>query len=126
MKLENSFEVDAPPEKVWALLMDVPRIIPCMPGAKLDETVSDSNWKATMQVKLGPIGLTFATDCKRTNVDEAARSVTLTRQRARNEEPRPGERDHPVVPRPRRTAARGSTSSPTSASPGRSPSTAAG
>ncbi len=78
MKLENSFQADAPPEKVWALLMDVPRIIPCMPGAKLDETVSDSNWLATMQVKLGPIGLTFATDCKRTNVDEAARSVTLT------------------------------------------------
>jgi carbon monoxide dehydrogenase subunit G len=78
VKLENSFQADAPPEKVWALLMDVPRIIPCMPGAKLDETVSDSNWKATMQVKLGPIGLTFATDCKRTNVDEAGRSVTLT------------------------------------------------
>jgi uncharacterized protein len=78
VKLENSFQADAPPEKVWALLMDVPRVIPCMPGATLDETVSDSNWKATMQVKLGPIGLTFATDCKRTNVDEAARSVTLT------------------------------------------------
>ena len=77
MKLENSFQVDASPEKAWALLMDVPRIIPCMPGAKLDETVSDSNWLATMQVKLGPIGLTFATDCKRTDVDEANRSVTL-------------------------------------------------
>jgi carbon monoxide dehydrogenase subunit G len=78
VKLENSFQVAAPPEKAWALLMDVPRIIPCMPGAKLDETLSDSNWKATMQVKLGPIGLTFDTDCKRTAVDEAGRSVTLT------------------------------------------------
>ena len=77
MKLENSFEVDAPPERAWDLLMDVPRIVPCMPGATLDEVVDDSNWKATMQVKLGPIGLTFATDVSREEVDEAARRVTL-------------------------------------------------
>jgi hypothetical protein len=77
VKLENSFEVDAPPERAWDLLMDVPRIVPCMPGATLDEVVDDANWKATMQVKLGPIGLTFATDVSRTEVDEAARRVTL-------------------------------------------------
>ncbi len=77
MKLENSFEVAAPPEKAWDLLMDVPRIVPCMPGAKLEETMDDSHWKATLQVKLGPIGLTFATDVERTEADEAARRVTL-------------------------------------------------
>jgi hypothetical protein len=77
VKLENSFEVAAPPEKAWDLLMDVPRIVPCMPGATLDEVVDDSNWKATMQVKLGPIGLTFATNVKREEVDEAARRATL-------------------------------------------------
>ena len=77
MRLENSFEVPAPPEAAWDLLMDMPRVIPCMPGAKLDETVDDSNWKATVQVKLGPIGLTFATDVERTEADEAARRVVL-------------------------------------------------
>ena len=77
MKLENSFEVDAPPERAWDLLMDVPRIVPCMPGATLDEVVDESNWKATMQVKLGPIALVFATDVSREEVDEAARCVTL-------------------------------------------------
>ena len=41
MKLENSFEVPASPEAAWAVLMDVPRIIPCMPGATLDETADD-------------------------------------------------------------------------------------
>jgi uncharacterized protein len=77
VRLENSFEVDASPEAAWALLMDVPRVVPCMPGATLDEVVDDSNWKATMQVKLGPIGLTFATNVKREEVDEAARRATL-------------------------------------------------
>jgi carbon monoxide dehydrogenase subunit G len=77
MRLENSFEVDAPAERAWALLMDVPRVVPCMPGATLDETVDDSHWKATMQVKLGPIALTFATDVERTEADAAARRVKL-------------------------------------------------
>lgn len=78
MKIENSFEVPAPPERAWALLMDVPRIIPCMPGATLDETVDEANWKATMAVKLGPISLSFKTDVKREDADEAARRATLS------------------------------------------------
>jgi carbon monoxide dehydrogenase subunit G len=78
VKLENSFEVPASPERAWALLMDVPRIIPCMPGATLDETVDDGNWKATMAVKLGPISLSFKTDVKREQADEAARRAKLS------------------------------------------------
>ena len=77
MKLENSFEVSAPPEAAWELLMDVPRVVPCMPGAELVKTVDESNWKARMRVKLGPISLTFLTDVRRDEVDEAARRVRL-------------------------------------------------
>lgn len=77
MKLENSFEVPASRQQAWDLLMDVPRIVPCMPGAVLDETVSENQWKATMSVKLGPIALQFATEITREGVDEAAGTVTL-------------------------------------------------
>jgi carbon monoxide dehydrogenase subunit G len=77
MKIENSFDVPASRAAAWNLLMDVPRIVPCMPGATLTETVSDDAWKADMAVKLGPISLTFATDITRDAVDEAAGSVTL-------------------------------------------------
>ena len=80
MKLENTFEVAAAPERAWDLLMDVPRVVPCMPGATLKETVDDSHWKAEMAVRLGPIGLTFATDVAREEVDEAARRVLLEAQ----------------------------------------------
>src|ERR1044072_9640627 len=75
---EISFEVPAPPEAAWDLLMDMPRVIPCMPGAQLDETVDDSNWKATVQVKLGPISLSFATDVKREEAEQAARRTRLS------------------------------------------------
>ena len=77
MKLENSFEVPASPEAAWDLLMDVPRVIPCMPGAELIETIDESHWKARMHVKLGPISLSFLTDVTRQEVDEAGRRVVL-------------------------------------------------
>jgi len=78
VRLENSFDVPVPPEQAWELLMDVPRIIPCMPGAKLEATVDETNWKATMAVKLGPISLSFKTDVKREEADEAGRRVKLS------------------------------------------------
>jgi uncharacterized protein len=77
MRLENTFEVPAPPDEAWELLIDVPRVIPCMPGAELTETVDDTHWRATMHVKLGPIALQFATDVERTEADGGARRAVL-------------------------------------------------
>ncbi len=56
MKIENSFEVPAATETAWELLMDVPRVIPCMPGTELTEVVDESTWKAKMTVKLDEHG----------------------------------------------------------------------
>jgi uncharacterized protein len=77
MRLEDSFDVAASPEAAWEFLMDVHRVIPCMPGATLDEELADNKWKATMQVKVGPIGLTFATEVTREEADEDARRIKL-------------------------------------------------
>ena len=78
MKLENSFEVPASPEEAWDLLLDVPRVVPCMPGAELTETVDETHWKAKMGVKMGPISLTFLTEVAREEADEATRTVKLS------------------------------------------------
>ena len=98
VKLENSFEVTASPEAAWDLLMDVPRVIPCMPGAELVETVDDSHWKARMRVKLGPISLSFLTDVTREDFDEAERRVRLAATRAGGARTRSRQRDDRVVP----------------------------
>jgi carbon monoxide dehydrogenase subunit G len=78
MRIENSFEVPGPPERAWELLMDVPRVIPCLPGAELTETVDESTWKAKMTVKVGPMTFAFATDVTRTEADADARRATLS------------------------------------------------
>jgi uncharacterized protein len=78
MEIENEFDVPAPVDHVWTYLLDVERVAPCMPGAELTEVVDDSNWKAKIAVKLGPVSLTFGTDVKLQEADEAARKVTLS------------------------------------------------
>jgi carbon monoxide dehydrogenase subunit G len=80
MKIDNSFEVAVAPERAWDVLMDVPKVILCMPGAELTEVVDENAWKAKMTVKLGPVGLQFATDLKREQADEAGRSARLSAQ----------------------------------------------
>ncbi len=112
MKIENSFEVDAPPEAAWALLMDVPRVIPCMPGATLAETVDDDHWKAKLAVKLGPISLNFDADVTREAADEQAHRAVLATD-ARESRGRGARRRRSSRRSSRRTAARASTSSPT-------------
>jgi uncharacterized protein len=78
VRIENSFDVAASPEAAWELLMDVPRVIPCMPGAQLTETVDDDHWKATMAVKLGPIALSFDTAVARETADAEMRRAVLS------------------------------------------------
>jgi len=77
LRLENSFNVPASPEQVWDLLNDVPRVVPNMPGARLDEVVDENTWKATMAVKLGPVALEFAADVRREASDGSARRTML-------------------------------------------------
>jgi carbon monoxide dehydrogenase subunit G len=76
MHLENSFDVPARPAQAWDLLMDVPRVIPCMPGAELVEALDETTWKARMDVRLGPMSLTLDTNVQREEADrEAMRAV---------------------------------------------------
>jgi carbon monoxide dehydrogenase subunit G len=77
VQLSNEFEVSAGAERTWALLTDVPRVVPCMPGAKMTKVVAENEWEATLHVKLGPISLQFLTDVTREEVDEEARRVVL-------------------------------------------------
>ncbi|WP_395103550.1 SRPBCC family protein [Actinomadura sp. SCN-SB] len=54
MRLENTFHVPLPVEEAWALLTDLPRIAPCLPGAHLDEVV-DGEHRGGLSTKIGPI-----------------------------------------------------------------------
>lgn len=89
MRLENEFTVPAPFDQAWSLLNDIPRVVPCMPGAELTEIVGENTFKANVHVKLGPISLTFVSEITRDAVDEAAGVVTMT-SKAREQKGRGG------------------------------------
>lgn len=55
MRIGNGFDVAASREIAWAPLTDVPRVVPCMPGAALERTIDDWTWEVLQTVKLGPI-----------------------------------------------------------------------
>jgi carbon monoxide dehydrogenase subunit G len=54
VELNNDFEVNAPIEKAWAVLTDVEKIAPCLPGAQLQEVEGDE-YRGIVKVKVGPI-----------------------------------------------------------------------
>jgi carbon monoxide dehydrogenase subunit G len=78
MKIEQTVEVHAPVDKVWALVNDVPRVAPCMPGAQLTKVVDDTTYEGTVQVKLGPIRMSYKGTVVLENVDEASHTAQLS------------------------------------------------
>ena len=60
MLIENDFTVPRSVDDVWAYLLDVEKVAPCMPGAQLTETVDDRNWKGMLKMKFGPVAMSFA------------------------------------------------------------------
>lgn len=77
MKIENSFEVPAPTETVWDYMLDIEKVVPCMPGASLTETIDDTHWKGKLTVKLGPVSLNFAGKVEMSERDDEAHRVVL-------------------------------------------------
>ena len=77
MKIENTIEVDAPLERVWALVNDIPRVAPCMPGAALTGVLDDQTYEGTVAVKLGPLRMSYKGKVTVEDVDEANHSARL-------------------------------------------------
>ena len=58
MELTHEFSVGVPVERAWAVLTDLERIAPCMPGAELTEVDGDT-YHGLVKVKVGPITAQF-------------------------------------------------------------------
>ena len=80
MEINNSFEVPLPPAQAWKVLMDIPTIAPCMPGAELTGVIDKDTYNGKVSVKLGPVALTFAGQVKFTEIDEANRKARVKAQ----------------------------------------------
>jgi uncharacterized protein len=77
MKLEQTFEVQAPLDEVWAALNDLERVAPCLPGAAITDRDEDGTYHGTFQVKLGPMTAAYRGTVQIADADAASHTATL-------------------------------------------------
>jgi uncharacterized protein len=59
MKIEHKCSIHAPPQHVWAFLIDPYQVASCLPGATITEKVDDQTYRGTITVKVGPVMATY-------------------------------------------------------------------
>ena len=76
MELTNEFRVDVPVDDAWAILTDVERIAPCMPGAELQEIEGDE-YRGVVKIKVGPITAQYKGKATFLEKDDASHKAVL-------------------------------------------------
>jgi carbon monoxide dehydrogenase subunit G len=75
-QLVNEFTVNRPIDQAWAVITDVERIAPCLPGAQLQEIEGDI-YRGVVKIKLGSITPQFKGQASFIQRDDDAHTATL-------------------------------------------------
>jgi carbon monoxide dehydrogenase subunit G len=77
MKLEHSFQVAAPLDRVWEALIDVERVAPCLPGAEITEAGENGSYRGSFSVRLGPTTAAYRGELAMEEVDGTAHRAVM-------------------------------------------------
>jgi len=77
MEIASDFELNLPPDDAYALLLDLERVTPCMPGATLGPEQDDGSRELNVTVRLGPMKFNYGGTVQIAERDEAARRAVL-------------------------------------------------
>lgn len=80
MKLDSSFTVTAPIDRVWDTLMDFEQVAGCVPGAQVLSQLSEDAYQVAMKVKLGPVSMAYRGQMEVVERDAAAHRAVLKGQ----------------------------------------------
>ena len=75
--IENDFAVAASPEDTYALMTDVERVAPCIPGATITGRRDDGAYDALVGLKMGPMSLTYKGEVRIVEQDDSSRTAKL-------------------------------------------------
>jgi carbon monoxide dehydrogenase subunit G len=78
MKIESSFAVEAPPDRVFAYLLEVNQVVGCLPGAELSEVVDSQTFRGKLKVKVGAVQVTYQGTAHIVDIQEEDSSATVT------------------------------------------------
>jgi len=76
MELSNEFRVGVPVDEAWAVLTDVERIAPCLPGAELQE-IAGEEYRGIVKVKVGPITAQYKGQARFVDKDDGEHRAVL-------------------------------------------------
>jgi carbon monoxide dehydrogenase subunit G len=79
MNFAYTLKLDLPLDEAWSTLMDIERIAPCMPGAKIESHDGDT-YTGRLKVKLGPMELTYRGDIRFIERDDDAKRAVVDAQ----------------------------------------------
>ena len=82
MLIEQRITVPAPPERVWAFMMDIPAVSRCGPGLDNVARIDDQTYSGVMSVRVGPIAVKLDGRVLLAERDEAARHARMDLQAA--------------------------------------------
>lgn len=77
IKIEKTFRVDEPVEKVWAFLSDPKKVGVCVPGAQITEQVDERTFKGAIKVKVGPSVTDYKGEVQIVRLDAAAHEIEI-------------------------------------------------
>jgi hypothetical protein len=77
LRIEETFRLEAPIDRVWAYLSDPRQVVSCLPGAELTAVESESIFLGKVKVKVGPVTAAYNGRVTITERDVAAHVVRL-------------------------------------------------
>ncbi|HEY1295546.1 MAG TPA: SRPBCC family protein [Chloroflexota bacterium] len=82
MLIDHRITVPAPPDRVWAFMMDIPAVSRCVPGLDNVSRIDDETYSGVMNVRVGPIAVKLDGRVLVAERDEAARHARMDLQAA--------------------------------------------
>jgi uncharacterized protein len=78
VELDHSFSTSNSIDEMYAAITDLERLVPCVEGGSVLETMEPGSVKAQIKVKMGAMSMTFTGTCEITAQDPTIHTAVMT------------------------------------------------
>ena len=77
VKADKKFLVNADIDSVWTVITNPEKIVVCVPGAQLTETIDEDHFKGKVTIKIGPVTAKFNSDVEFSKRDSSTYKLSM-------------------------------------------------
>ena len=77
VKADKKFLVNADIDSIWTVLTNPEKIVVCVPGAQLTETIDEDHFKGKVTIKIGPVTAKFNGDVEFSKRDSSTYELSM-------------------------------------------------